>query len=252
MAVDVGFTPADVHQAATAVVVDVLRATSTIAQALACGYERVLCLGARERALELRGPDRVVASEEGGVRPPDFDLGNSPAEFTEPRARELVLATTNGSPAIVAAADAAEEVVLASLLNLDAVTAALPEDDVLILCSGTDGTTSLEDVYVAGRLTIRLGGKRTDAALVAERVAEGYPDARSALAASAHAQTLREVGLEGDLDWCARESVVGCVPRVSDVRDGVAIVEPRAPDETASAPGTSSATGGDVASAGRG
>lgn len=251
MTVDVAFTPADVHPAATAVVLDVLRATSSISQALAGGYERVLCVDDRDRALELRGPDRVVAGEEGGLRPEGFDLGNSPAEFTEPRARELVLATTNGSPAIVAAAEGSKEVILASLLNLDAVVAALAGDDVLIVCSGTDGRVALEDAYLAGRLSERLGGERTDSALVAESVARGYPDAQSAVSASAHADTLREVGLEEDIDWCARESVVACVPRVSEVRDGVASVERLDRESSADAPEAASTAGG-AASTGRG
>ena len=228
------FTPAGVRPAATAVVIDVLRATSTIVQALAGGYERVLCCGDRERARELRGPDRVLAGEEDSMRPEGFDLGNSPEEFVEPRARELVLATTNGSPAILDAVEAADEVVLASLLNLEAVIEVLASgEDVLIVCSGTDGQVTLEDVYVAGRLSARLEGDRTDAALVAQTVAQGYADARSALGASGHAQTLREAGLEGDVEWCARESALDCVPRVAEVRDDVAVVEPRPADETA-------------------
>lgn len=226
MTIDVAFTPDGVHPASTVVAVDVLRATSTIVQALAGGYERVLCCGDRDRALELRGPERVVAGEQDSRRPEGFDLGNSPEEFVEPRARELVLATTNGSPTILGAAEVADEVVLGSLLNLEAVLTALPRDgDILVVCSGTDGKVTLEDVYFAGRVTARLDGDRTDAALVAESVARAHADARSALAASAHADTLREAGLEADVDWCAQESVLDCVPRVSEVRDEVAVVE---------------------------
>ena len=220
------FTPAGVHPASTVVAVDVLRATSTIVQALAGGYERVLCCGDQDQARELRGPERVLAGEEDSRRPEDFDLGNSPEEFVRPRARELVLATTNGSPAIIGAAEVADEVVLGSLLNLEAVLEALGDGgDVLVICSGTDSKVTLEDVYVAGRLSARLEGDRSDAALVAESVARAHADARSALAASAHAETLREAGLEGDVDWCAQESVLDCVPRVSEVRDDVAVVE---------------------------
>ena len=245
------FTPAGTHPAATAVVLDILRATSTITQALAGGYERVLCCGDKDRARKLRGPGRVLAGEEDSRRPEDFDLGNSPEEFVEPQAREVVIATTNGSPAIIGASECADEVLLGSLLNLEAVLEALPDgEDVLIICSGTDGRVTLEDVYAAGRLSARLEGDRSDAALVAESVAQAHTDARSALAASAHAQTLREAGLEADVAWCAQESVLDCVPRVREVRGDVAVVEVGA-REPVSAPEGGAATAGGGASTGR-
>jgi 2-phosphosulfolactate phosphatase len=204
----------------------VLRATSTIAQALASGYRRILCCESRERALELRAPGRVIAGEQDRVTPPGFDLGNSPAEFTTARGEEVVLATTNGSPMMAEAAGASEEVLLASLLNLDAVLEALPEGDVLLAGSGSDGRPALEDIYVAGRMVSRLDGTRTDAALAAEAVARAYDDPLAALAASADAADLREAGLADDIEWCSQESVIECVPRVSAVADRVATVEP--------------------------
>ncbi len=239
------FTPAGTHPAATAVVLDILRATSTIVQALAGGYERVLCCADKDQARDLRGPERVLAGEEDSRRPEDFDLGNSPEEFVEPRARELVLATSNGSPAIIGATECAGEVLLGSLLNLEAVLGKLEgQDDILVICSGTDGRVTLEDVYVAGRVTARLDGDRSDAALVAESVAQAHTDARSALAASGHAQTLREAGLEGDVEWCAQESVLDCVPRVSDVQDGVASVEVGAQEPVAAPESAATGAGG--------
>ena len=70
-----------------------------------------------------------------------------------------MLATTNGAPAIVASAAIADEVLVASLLNLDAVLASPPRvDDVLLVCAGTDGRPSIEDVYLAGRLSAALEG----------------------------------------------------------------------------------------------
>ena len=90
-------------------------------------------------------------------------------------AEELVLCTTNGAPAIVAAAGAADEVLLGSLLNLDALVASLRADeraeDLLLVCSGTNGRLAIEDVYVAGRIVAALGGPQTDAARTAELVA---------------------------------------------------------------------------------
>ena len=101
--VDVALTRADLRAADIAVVVDVLRATTTATQALAAGYRSVLCAESVELATGLRAPGRVLAGERRCVAPPGFDQGNSPREAARRRGDELVLATTNGAPAIVAA-----------------------------------------------------------------------------------------------------------------------------------------------------
>ena len=140
--VDVCFTPREIRPVEVAVVVDVLRATSTIVQALGVGYPRVVCCRSVATARDLRTPGRVLAGERACMRVPDFELGNSPAAMATAgrRGEELVLATTYGSPAVVAAARAAERVLVASLLNLGAVVAAVPTGaGVAIVCSGTDG-----------------------------------------------------------------------------------------------------------------
>jgi len=227
--VDVCFTPREIRPVEVALVVDVLRATSTIVQAIAAGYPRVVCCSSVATARELRAPGRVLAGERACVRVPDFDLGNSPAAMANAgrRGEELVLATTNGSPAVVAAARAAERVLVACLLNLRSALATVPGDaDVAIVCAGTNGRPALEDVYVAGRLVAALGGVPSDAARVAERVASGYETPLEALAASEDAAQLRATDQERDITWCARESVVEIVPEVWSVRDGASVVSP--------------------------
>ena len=229
-AVDVCFTPAEIRPADVAVVVDVLRATSTIVQALAAGCSRVLCCRSVRAARDLRADGRVLAGERDCVRVPDFELGNSPPAVATHglRGDELVLATTNGSPAIVAASSAARRVLVGSLLNLRAVLEAIrAETAVTIVCSGTDGRPALEDVYVAGRLVAALDGRRSDAARVAERVASAYPSPLKPLAESEDGARLRATGQESDIAWCARESTLGLVPEVCSTEDGVAAV--RAP-----------------------
>jgi 2-phosphosulfolactate phosphatase len=228
-AVDVCFTPQEIRPVEVAVVVDVLRATSTIVQALAVGYERVICCESVAIARELRAPGRVLAGENACVRVPDFELGNSPVAMAtgERRGEEIALATTNGSPAVVATARAAGQVLVASLLNLGPLVAALPTDgDVAIVCSGTDGRPALEDVYVAGRLVAALRGVPSDAARVAERVASGYGAPLEPLAASEDGARLRATGQERDITWCARESVLEVVPEVWSAQDGTAVVGP--------------------------
>jgi 2-phosphosulfolactate phosphatase len=225
--VDVCFTPREIRPVEVAVVVDVLRATSTIVQALAVGYPRVVCCRSIATARDLRTPGRVLAGERACTRVPDFELGNSPTAMAIAgrRGDELVLATTNGSPAVVAAARAAERVLVASLLNLGAVAAAVPTGaGVAIVCSGTDGRPALEDVYVAGRLVAALGGVPSDAARVAERVASGYGTPLEPLAVSEDAAQLRATGQGRDIAWCARESVLEVVPEVWSTQDGASVV----------------------------
>jgi 2-phosphosulfolactate phosphatase len=228
--IDVAFTRADQRNANIAVVVDVLRATSTATQALAAGYRRVLCADSIERALQLRACGRVLAGERHCVKPPGFDQGNSPREAVARAGEELVLATTNGAPTIVAATQHAPRVVLACLLNLNAVLRVLrpparsPQCDVQIVCSGTDGAVALEDAYVAGRLSAALPGQRTDAARVAEAVARAFPSSLDALAASANAAVLTEAGLAGDIAFCAVESELDVVPAVVAAAPGMAAV----------------------------
>ncbi len=223
--IDVAFLGTTVRPAATAVVIDVLRATSTITLALASGYARVLVAGSIDEATALRTPDRTLAGEVGCARAPGFDLGNSPEETLQPRGAELVLATTNGAPAIVAAAASADEVLVASLLNMGAVLALLAgREDVLLVCAGTDGRVSMEDVYLAGRLSAKLDGERTDAARIAEALAAAYPNAIEALEASGGAVGLRREGLESDIAFCAQESIVDVVGRLSETVGGAALL----------------------------
>ncbi|MDT7582213.1 MAG: 2-phosphosulfolactate phosphatase [Pseudonocardiales bacterium] len=225
--IDVAFTGAQVRPAATAVVIDVLRATSTITFALSSGYERVLVAGGIEQARELRAEGRVLAGEVHCERPEGFDLGNSPEETLNPKGSELILATTNGAPAILAAAASCDAVLAASLLNLDAVVATLAAGplDVLLVCAGTDGAITLEDVYLAGRISAALEGDRTDAARIAEALAASYADAIDALDASAGSVGLYAAGLASDIAFCAQESITATVPRLARTIGDVAVLE---------------------------
>jgi 2-phosphosulfolactate phosphatase len=211
--IHVAFTPSEGARASLGIVVDVLRATSTIAQALASGYRRVLCCAEIDEARALRAelPDALVGGERTAIRVPGFDVGASPREFLEPRAETLILTTTNGTRAILAAASACDEVLLGSLLNLGAVVAAARGrgTDVEVLCAGFQGGFALDDAYCAGRIVERLDGERTDAAIAAALLAGSFPDAPAGL----NARTYGPPGLEEDIAWCAREDVLDVVPR---------------------------------------
>jgi len=226
--VDVVFTPDEAGAAPTGVVIDVIRATSTICQALAAGYERVFCAAEVEEACALREAlgEGVIGGERKAVRIPGFDLGNSPREYLEPTAATLILSTTNGTRAVVAAAQRCERVVVASLLNLSAVVdaARTAGEDVMVVCAGVQGRFALDDAFVAGRIVELLGWERTDAAEAAARLAGTWSEAEEAFRASKSGRNLMENApeLEADIPFCARESVLDVVPRLAGMRDGVA------------------------------
>ena len=228
MRVDVVFTPDEAGAAPTAIVIDVIRATSTICQALASGYARVYCAAEVEeaRALRDRLGEGVLGGERKAVRIPGFDLGNSPMEYLEPASSTLVLSTTNGTRAVVAAAERCERVLVASLLNLSAVVSATRSmgQDALVVCAGVRGALALDDAYVAGRIVAELGWERTDAAVAAARLVTTWSGAEEAFRASRSGRNLLENApeLEADIPFCARESVLDVVPQLVGMRDGVA------------------------------
>jgi len=218
MPVHVAFTPVDAAPAAVGVVVDVLRATSTIAQALASGYRRVLCCAEIEDALALRAeiPDSLVGGERKAVQVEGFDVGASPREFLEPKAETLILSTTNGTRTIVTASERCDEVLIGSLLNLGAVVRAATErgEDVAVICAGYKGAFAFDDAYCAGRFVQALEGERSDAAVASALLADAFPNALDGL----NARTYGPPGLEDDLVFCARESVLEAVPRFAGMR----------------------------------
>ena len=219
MRVDVAFTPDEAGGAPTGIVIDVIRATSTICQALASGYEKVLCTAEVDEARALREElgEGVLGGERSNVLIPGFDLGNSPREYVERREGPLILTTTNGTRAIVAAAKRCERVCVASLLNLGAVVSAAREDadDVLVVCAGVQGALALDDAYVAGRIVQELECERTDAAEAAARLVATWVGPDEAFRASKSGRNLLENApeLEEDLAFCARESVLDVMPR---------------------------------------
>jgi len=204
--IDVALLPGDEAAAKVGIVVDVIRATSSITQALASGYERVLCCRGIDEAL--------VGGEREGRMVEGFDVGASPREFAQgAKAPTLILSTTNGTSAILGAAARCETVLLGCLLNLSALTAVVRArgDDVAVFCAGFKGAFALDDAYCAGRIVAELAGPRSDAAQAAELLARSFAGALEAL----NARTYGPPGLEDDIAFCARESVLDTVPRLA-------------------------------------
>lgn len=144
-----------------AVVIDVLRATTTIVAALAAGAPSVWpCLSieqARERAAQL-GKQALLGGERGGLAIEGFDLGNSPAEYSTDcvAGRPIVLTTTNGTKALLHCQQA-REILAGAFVNLSALVAHLAHAERIdMLCAGTDGGITREDVLLAGAIVARL------------------------------------------------------------------------------------------------
>ena len=223
MRVDVAFTPEEAVGGPVGIVVDVLRTTSTIVQALASGYRRVLCCAEVDEALALREEvgDAVLAGERLAASIPGFDLGNSPRDFLEPRGETLILTTTNGTRAVISVAARCDAVLLGSLLNLDAVAAAARAggEDVTVVCAGVGGERALDDAYCAGRIVELLNGERTATAEEALAISRSFSTALEALEESGNP---RQHDLDEDIAWCARESVYAVVPTFAG-RRGAAV-----------------------------
>lgn len=219
MRVHVAFTPDEVPEAPVAVVVDVLRATSTIAQALASGYKRVYCCREIEDALALREKlgEGLLGGERSAVRIDGFDIGASPREVLEPQGEVLIYSTTNGTAAVLAAASTCRKVLLGSLLNLSAVAAEV-DDDCVIVCAGFQGQFALDDAYCAGRIVQLLEAEVTDAAKASALLAGALPTALDGLLA----RTYGPPGLEEDIKFCAQENTIDVVPRFTRMVDGAA------------------------------
>jgi len=226
--VHVAFTPDEAGSAPTGIVIDVIRATTTMCQALASGYERVFCTAEVDEAQALREElgEGMLGGERNAVRIPGFDLGNSPREYLEPTGKTVILSTTNGTRAVISAATRCERVLVASLLNLAAVveTARVADEDVIVVCAGVQGTFALDDAYVAGRIVELLDWERSDAAEAAMRLVSTWSGAEEAFRASKSGRNLLENApeLEEDIAFCARESVLDVVPRLVALRGGAA------------------------------
>lgn len=211
---------------ATAIVVDVIRATSSICAALKSGARVIYPTGSTEEALRLAQSlgreDTLLCGERKGVRIEGFDLGNSPREFSADAVagKRLVMNTTNGTRAFLAVEPAAR-VYAASLMNVRAVADVVGDhDDVLIVCAGMEDTFALEDAYCAGALLRALGAGEEDdlddSARAALALADRFvPNARF-LAETAGGGALLDIGMGADLEWCARRDAIDLVPEMKD------------------------------------
>lgn len=215
-------------------VVDVLRATTVICAALFHGARGIVPVASADEATRLAqtlGPEDVVLMGERHCQPIDgFPLGNSPLEMTQAavRGRTLVMSTTNGTRALLAA-QGASEVYVAAAANLSLAGARARElletrKDLVILCAGKEDRFGLDDAYAAGRLTLEaLEGRRrrkglNDAALVAVDLARRFKSWERPLTLSAAGRQLAKLGMGLDVAEAARENAYPVLPIFHDRR----------------------------------
>lgn len=212
----------------TGIVIDVLRATSTMSTALANGATSIYAVTSPERAFELASEyaeDTVlIGGERGGIRVDGFDLGNSPREYTPAvvGGKTIIMTTSNGTLAISNSSEA-DELLLCSLLNCSAVAerARSQGRDVAVVCAGGYGLYTLEDAYCAGMVIDRLASvantELTDLAVTCRALYLQYKDAPLELLNTATSgKGLIDLGFGDDLKYCSNTDSLTVVPYVKD------------------------------------
>jgi len=223
-------------ESSVCLLIDALRASSSIVTLFARGAEEVVVAGSTTaaRRIAAQEPRRyLLCGEVFGLAPRGFDYGNSPSEFAEldMRGRRAILSTTNGTKALRRLA-ASPAVFVGALLNATAAVATLLAEarsrgiDAALVCSGLEAGNafSLEDAFVAGALvenaieqTRRASGDLTlsDAAMAACRLYQSYQgDALACFREAEHGRSLTAIGLGRDLELCAQVDRYDTVPRL--------------------------------------
>lgn len=194
----------------TCVVIDILRASTTIVTALANGCPAIIPVGTPEEARRIaKERNCLLGGERKSVRLEGFDFGNSPLEYTREKiaGRPIAFTTTNGTRAM-RKCTAASKLFVASFVNAGATARLLrnEENDTLIVCAGTRGEPTAEDTACGGMLIDALGAGGT---LEADEAVSLWNNHKADLATmmkttSAHGQSLVEIGFEKDIDFAAR------------------------------------------------
>jgi 2-phosphosulfolactate phosphatase len=222
---EVCFTPALIHlhdiSNAVVVVIDVLRATSSMCVAFTYGVKSIVPVATIEESLAYKEKGFLIGAERNGEMLDGFDLGNSPFSYMDEkvRGRDIALTTTNGTQAMAAAKGAAQ-VVAGSFLNLDALCAWLKSQDksVVLLCSGWKNSFNLEDTLFAGAVVAQLKphfemSQLRDAALAAEHLYNlAKDDIDGFLVESSHRKRLHKLQIDKDIEYCLTPNQSPVVP----------------------------------------
>jgi 2-phosphosulfolactate phosphatase len=235
MKIDLFFTPGELppsySKGRRLVLVDVLRACTSLAVALSTGAERIVPAesveGAKRLLALLDRESTLLAGEQDGVKLPGFDLGNSPGEFRDHRVAgmTLVFTSTNAAPLMARMVDEVEKPLLA-FVNMQAVVdflRAIKDPELSVVCAGHSGHFSLEDAVCGGMLCARLqehgAYELNDGAKAALLLYQHHRgDLPGLLRACAHGRFLCELGMEADLREAAAVDSISLVPVVRESR----------------------------------
>ncbi len=240
MQVELYLTPVQLGRIAcenrTVVVIDVLRATTSICAALNAGAKGVIPVDEPGEAGEVRtkiGSENVVlAGERDGIKIENFNLGNSPAEFTADTVggKFVILTTTNGTPVFARGLKAAA-VISCALVNVSTVAARVAADDrdLVVICSGREGNFSIEDTLCGGMLLHLISAvhKRelglNDAASLAILLYRSNKTAiKQTIRQGEHGRYLESLGFERDLELAAE---IDSIPVLPVLRDGRLVLD---------------------------
>ncbi|MGM0545582.1 MAG: 2-phosphosulfolactate phosphatase [Bacteroidota bacterium] len=213
----------------TVVIIDVLRASSTMITALENGAKGVIAVGDMDDASKishnLDAKSFLMSGEKDGVTIEGYDLGNSPLEHTGEvvKGKTIILNTTNGTKAIKRCS-LAEQIIVGSFLNLNAIVDYLKEhgNEVLLVCAGWRGRLSLEDMLCAGNIIYELcGGELTAEARDGAKVAFGLyekfgDDIENSIKSSNYAVRLKDIVSEDDLLYCCQRSITQILPALNE------------------------------------
>lgn len=211
----------------TIVVIDVLRASTSLVTALANGAKLIIPCDTVEEAREIKKSNLyqniLLCGERSGKRISGFDLGNSPMCYTEDKVRDktIVFTSTNGSRAINSVTDGSQ-IVIGGFINSQAVVdfISASSQDCLFACSGMEGRFSLEDTVCAGlmieKIVEQAGEKdlqKTDEAFAAQILYRYHSnDLDSMIHNSQHGQYLQSIGFGDDLKVCINIDVRDMIP----------------------------------------
>ena len=225
----------------TVVVVDILRASTTICASLQAGARGVIPVGEPGEAgklwTRLGADSAVLAGEREGVKIENFQYGNSPAEFTPESVsgKNVILCTTNGT-GIFNRASRALRVVSGALVNISELARRVVTwgNDVVVVCAGRNGGFSVEDTLCGGMLIDRLNQSEAatvelnDAGALAKLLYKGMgASLRKTVANGEHGRFLVSVGMGSDIDLCTAVDSVPIVPVLDDGCLVIADPEPK-------------------------
>lgn len=234
MDIDVFLVPSGISNAElrskTCVVIDVLRTSSSLLQALKNGCREVIPVESVERALALHSTlfdsNVLLCGERDGVKIEGFQLGNSPHEYSEEivKDKSIIFTSTNGTAAFQKTKNCSS-VYLCGFQNIDKISGIIADKDdgVMILCAGHENRFALEDTTCAGMLVKKIINLNpgdvllSDAAQVALLVYESYADNLNKMIYKAkHGANLIQLGMEKDLDFCIQTNTIPLAPEYKE------------------------------------